>query len=104
MTRFLAALSMAEIAARICSGVRSGARRICFCSLRRCVLTLRLWVARLKVCRARLPADVVLAIGDQQFIGRILLAHSLQALVRCELGFLPSAGKRSSRPHLFQAE
>src|SRR5436305_14698790 len=68
MTPFLAALSIAEIAARICSGVRSGAKRICFCRLRRCVLTLRLWTARLSVCRARLAADLVLAIGDQNFI------------------------------------
>ena len=70
MTPLLAALSIAEIAARICSAVRSGAKRICFCSLRRCVLTLRLWAARLSVCRARLPADFVLAIGDQEFIER----------------------------------
>ena len=68
MTPPLAALSIAEIAARICSAVRSGAKRICFCSLRRCVFTLRLCAARLSVCRARLPADLVLAIGDQEFL------------------------------------
>jgi len=27
---------------------------------------LRLWVARLSVCRARLAADLVLAIGNQE--------------------------------------
>src|SRR3954463_11442113 len=74
MTPFFAALSIAEIAARICSAVRSGAKRISFCSLRRCVLALRLWAARLSVCRARLSADVVLAIGDQEFIERMLLS------------------------------
>src|ERR1700745_790582 len=61
----LAALSIAEIAARISSALRSGVERICFCSLRRCVLTLRLWTARLSVCRARLAADLGFAIGDQ---------------------------------------
>src|SRR5712691_145584 len=68
MTPRLAALSIAEIAARIRSALRSGAERICFCSLRRCVLTLRLWTERRSVCRARLPADFVLAIGDQNFM------------------------------------
>ena len=68
MTPLLAALSIAEIAARICSAVRSGAKRICFCSLRRCVLTLRLCAARLSVCRERLSADVVLAIGGQNLL------------------------------------
>src|SRR4029450_3956105 len=68
MTRLLAALSIAEIAARIWSAPSSGAERICFCRLRRCVLTLRLWTARRSVCRARLAADFVLAIGDQNFI------------------------------------
>src|SRR6188472_152207 len=72
MTPPLAALSIAEIAARICSGVRSDVERICFCCLRRCVLTLRLCAARLIVCRARLPADLVLAIGYQEVIERTL--------------------------------
>src|SRR6516225_7649210 len=68
----LAALSIAEIAARISSALRSGAERICFCSLRRCVLTLRLRAARRRVWRDRLAADLVLAIGDQEFYGATL--------------------------------
>src|SRR5436305_3835161 len=101
MTPFFAALSIAEIAARICSAVRSGAKRISFCSLRRCVLALRLWAARLSVCRARLSADVVLAIGDQELLSECCLARLLQALIRCEFRSLPGTGNRSSRPHLF---
>jgi len=94
MTPLLAALSIAEIAARICSAVRSGAERICFCSLRRCVLTLRLWAARLSVCRARLPADFVLAIGDQEFIERTP-ARALVISV-CSLRVSLFAGRRQA--------
>jgi hypothetical protein len=67
MTPLLAALSIAEIADRIWSAVRSE-ERICFCSLRRCVLTLRLRAARLSVCRARLAADLVLAIDKLRIL------------------------------------
>src|SRR3954469_22363233 len=93
MTRFFAALSIAEIAARICSAVRSGATHICFCTLRRCVFTLRLCAARLSVCRARLPADFVLAIGGQNFVERT--ATTLVISV-CSLRVWLFAGRRQA--------
>src|SRR5262245_28931465 len=70
MTPLFAALSIAEIAARIWPALRPDAERICFCSPRRCVLALRLRAARRSVCRDRLAADFVLAIGNQEFIER----------------------------------
>jgi hypothetical protein len=62
----LAALSIAEMIARISSGFGAGADRIRFCRLRRCALTLRFRSARLCVWRERLAADFVLAIADQK--------------------------------------
>src|SRR6476620_11853424 len=64
---FVPASALFSRALRRLAALRSGAERICFCSLRRCVFTLRLCAARLSVCRERLPADLVLAIGDQEF-------------------------------------
>src|SRR3954464_8361194 len=93
MTPPLAALSIAENAARICSAVRSGAQRICFCSLRRCVFTLRLCAARLSVCRARLPADFVLAIGGQNVIERTATALVISV---CSLRAWLFAGRRQA--------
>lgn len=58
----LAALSIAETRARICSGLDVCAERTVFCIVRRPVRTLRLRSDRFAVCRARLAADVVLAI------------------------------------------
>ncbi len=58
----LAALSIAEISARICSGLGVCVERTAFCIVRRRVTTLRLWSDRFTVCRARLAADFVLAI------------------------------------------
>jgi hypothetical protein len=56
-----AALSIAEMMAQICSGLVSG-ERTCFCIVRRRVTTLRLRTDRFIVWRARLAADLVLAI------------------------------------------
>src|SRR5581483_1522603 len=58
----LAALSIAEIIARIWSGLDVCAERTVFCIVRRSVTTLRLRSDRFIVCRARLAADLVLAI------------------------------------------
>src|SRR6266853_1581632 len=101
----LAALSIAEMTARISSAFGAGAERIGFCRLRRCALTLRFRSARLCVWRERLAADLVLAIADEDFCeSRIRREQFLQALVRCKLCLVPGAGKRSSRPHLFYGE
>ena len=58
----LAALSIAEISARICSGLGVCAERTIFCIVRRPVTTLRLRSDRFTVWRARLAADFVFAI------------------------------------------
>ena len=58
----LAALSIAEINARICSGPGVCAERTVFCIVRRPVRTLRLRSDRFTVWRARLAADFVFAI------------------------------------------
>src|SRR5438874_13219838 len=42
--------------------------RTCFCVVRRCVTTLRLRSVRLTLWRARLAADLVLAIADQKLL------------------------------------
>src|SRR5215470_8849350 len=62
----LAALSTAEMSARILSAFAAGAERIRFCRLRRCALTLRFPSARLCVWRERFAADLVLAIADEK--------------------------------------
>jgi hypothetical protein len=66
----LAALSIAEISARICSGLGVCAERTVFCIVRRPVTTLRLRSDRFTVWRARLAADFVLAIVKQKSCGR----------------------------------
>jgi hypothetical protein len=59
----LAALSIAEMTARICSVFGASEERACFCIVRKRVTTLRLRSDRFSVWRARLAADFVLAIG-----------------------------------------
>ena len=61
----LAALSIAEMTARISSAFGVAAGRIRFCRLRRCALTLRFRSARLCVWRERFAADLVLAIANE---------------------------------------
>ncbi len=58
----LAALSIAEISARTCSGSGVCTERTVLCIVRRCVTTLRLRSDRFTVWRARLAADLVFAI------------------------------------------
>ena len=58
----LAALSIAEISARTCSGPGVCTERTVFCIVRRPVKTLRLRRDRFTVWRARLAADFVFAI------------------------------------------
>jgi len=62
----LAALSIAEMIARISLPFGAGAERIRFCRFRTCALMLRFRSARLCVWRERLAADLVLAIADQK--------------------------------------
>jgi len=57
----LAALSIAEISVRICSGLGVCTERTVFCIVRRRVTTLRLCSERFTVWRARLEADFVFA-------------------------------------------
>jgi hypothetical protein len=63
----LAALSIAEISARTCSGPGACTERTVFCIVRRCVTTLRLRSDRFTVWRARLAADLVFAIVIKKF-------------------------------------
>ena len=58
----LAALSIAEISVRTCSGLGVCTERTVFCIVRRRVTTLRLCSDRFTVWRARLAADFVFAI------------------------------------------
>jgi hypothetical protein len=62
----LAALSIAETRARICSGLAVCEEPAVFCIVRRRVRTLRLRSDRFTVWRARLAADLVLAIVNQK--------------------------------------
>src|SRR5213596_3114694 len=64
----LAALSIAEMTARICSVFGVSEERACFCIERRRVTTLRLRSDRFNVWRARLTADFVLAIAIEKFM------------------------------------
>lgn len=57
-----AALSIAEMTARIPSKLGIFEERTCFCIVRKCVTTLRLRSERFNVWRVRLAADFVLAI------------------------------------------
>ena len=64
----LAALSIAEINARICSVLGFLSERTVFCIVRRRVTTARLRSDRLTVWRARLAADFVFAIVNQKMM------------------------------------
>ena len=66
----LAALSTAAIAARICSALGLSEERTCLCIVRSRVTTLRLRTDRFKVWRARLAADLVLAMVKLKLRGR----------------------------------
>ena len=63
-----AALSIAEVTARIWSGWALCEECTCFCILRKRVTTLLLRSERFNVCRARLAADFVLAIADSKIM------------------------------------
>lgn len=65
----LAALSIAEISARICSGFGVCPERAAFCIVRRRVTTLLLRSDRFTVWRARLAADFVFAIVIKKTLG-----------------------------------
>jgi hypothetical protein len=64
----LAALSIAETRARICSGLAVCEEPAVFCIVRRRVTTLRFRSDRFIVWRARLAADLVLAIVNQKLV------------------------------------
>ena len=103
----LAALSIAEINARIWSVLGVSAERACFCIVRRRVTTLRLRSDRFNVWRARLVADLVLAIVDQKIVERARApcrSRRLQAFAQCELRFLSLGSERSTHSHLLNAE
>ena len=76
--------------------------------MRRRVPTLRLRSDRFNVWRARLVADLVLAIVDQKFRGpgpRVVPeAEGLQALAQCEPRLLSLGSKRSTHSHLLDTE
>jgi len=63
----LAALSIAEISARICSALGVPEERTCFCIVRSRATTPRLRSDLFKVWRARLAADLVLAMTKSNF-------------------------------------
>src|SRR6266436_9820647 len=65
-----AALSIAEMTARIPSKLGISEERTCFCIVRKRVTTLRLRSERFNVWRARLAADFVLAIAYSKICGR----------------------------------
>src|SRR6267143_690387 len=65
-----AALSIAEVTARIWSGLALCEECTCFCILRKRVTTLLLRSERFNVWRARLAADFVLAIAYSKNYGR----------------------------------
>jgi hypothetical protein len=128
----LAALSIAEISARTCSGPGVCTDRTVFCIVRRCVTTLRLRSDRFAVCRARLAADLVFAIVIKKVMDlhareRITIVNpggfpslhsprrsasgaqgpspeALQSLVQFELRFCPLRSKCSTLTHLFDRE
>ena len=72
----LAALSIAEISVRTCSGLGVCAERTVFCIVRRRVTTLRLCSDRFTVWRARLAADFVFAI----VIKKVMDLHARQRI------------------------
>src|SRR5437867_13019707 len=103
----LAALSIAEINPRIWSALGVFVERACFCMVRRRVPTLRLRSDRFNVWRARLVADLVLAIVDQKILWTRPApqrSRRLQAFAQCELRFLSLGSERSTHSHLLNAE
>ena len=72
----LAALSIAEISVRTCSGLGVCTERTVFCIVRRRVTTLRLCSDRFTVWRARLAADFVFAI----VIKKVMDLHARQRI------------------------
>jgi hypothetical protein len=66
MTPRLAALSIAEISAWISGALGFPAARVRLWRLRSRARTLRLCIERAMLCRARLAADFVLAIGKKR--------------------------------------
>jgi hypothetical protein len=78
----LAALSIAAMAARIWSALGVPDERTCFCIVRSRATALRLRSDRFKVWRARLAADLVLAMIKSNFAG--LDAHGAIAIVNLE--------------------
>src|SRR5207237_7114733 len=97
----LAALSTAEVIARMSSAFGAGAERIRFVRLRKCALTLRFRSARLCVWRERFAADLILAIADEKFCESRILARAISTSV-CSTQASPSAGRpRALQPFAF---
>src|SRR6266480_310915 len=94
----LAALSIAEISARTCSGSGVCTERTVFCIVRRCVTTLRLRSDRFTVWRARLAADLVFAI----VIKKIMDLHARERIAIVNPEGIPSlrsrAGMQAAHP------
>ena len=75
--------------------------------VRRRVTMLRLRSDRFNVCRARLVADLVLAIVDQNFVEQAARrdgSRRLHAFAQRELRFLSLGSERSTHSHLLDAE
>ena len=87
----LAALSIAEISARTCSGPGVCKERTVFCIVRRPVTTLRLRSVRFTVWRARLAADLVFAIG----IKKIMDLHARERIAIVNPEGFPSLHSRA---------
>ena len=87
----LAALSIAEISVRTCSGLGVCTERTVFCIVRRRVTTLRLRSDRFTVWRARLAADFVFAI----VIKKIWTCTLASALRLSTLKVFPSLDSRA---------
>ena len=101
----LAALSIAAMAARICSALGFSEERTWLWIVRSRVTTLRLRSDRFKVWRARLAADLVLAIANQNLVKADACEHeALHAFAQYKLRFLPLSSKRSTHSHLLDAE
>src|SRR6266480_1649877 len=94
----LAALSIAEISVRTCSGLGVCTERTVFCIVRRCVTTLRLRSDRFTVWRARLAADLVFAI----VIKKIMDLHARERIAIVNPEGIPSlrsrAGMQAAHP------
>ena len=90
----LAALSIADISRRICSVLAGCAERAPFCIVRKPVTTLRLRSVRFALWRARLAADLVLAIGNQKVLwnGTLVTQLRLSTAKSC----LAGTGRRIS--------